>query len=124
MTTLGRVPNHEQAVVPRAKIVSYLLSSTHRDGRSKARFFTRFGFTARAWRVLAAALLRHVTEHPATRIDQTPFGTRYVIEGILWAPDGRTPTIRSIWFIERGGETPRFVTAYPIRRTRNDQGTR
>ncbi|HEY4691082.1 MAG TPA: hypothetical protein VIK33_17360 [Anaerolineae bacterium] len=31
-------PNHEKAVVPRKKIVDYLLSATHREGRGKARF--------------------------------------------------------------------------------------
>ena len=31
-------------------------------------------------------------------------------------PDGRAPRLRSVWFIETGADTPRFVTAYPLRR--------
>ena len=51
-----KLPNHEQAVVPRAKIVDYLLSDSHRDGRHKAAFFKRFGYAAESWEGLAQAL--------------------------------------------------------------------
>lgn len=39
-----RLPEYEQAVIPERKITAYLLALTHRDGRSKAVFFMRFGF--------------------------------------------------------------------------------
>jgi len=54
------VPDAEHAVIPERKITAYLLSLTHRDGRSKAVFFLRFGFTVAAWHVLADALRHHV----------------------------------------------------------------
>jgi hypothetical protein len=41
---------------------------------------------------------------------------RYIIDGILITPDGRNPMVRSVWFIETGEITPRFVTAYPAGR--------
>jgi len=110
-----KLPHHEDAVVPQAKITGYLLSPTHRDGRSKADFFTRFGFSADSWEELATALLRHAAEHEVTRIEDSPFGTRYVVEGALPAPDGRAPLLCSVWFIETGEQIPRFVTAYPLR---------
>jgi len=31
--------------------------------------------------------------------------------------DGAVAGIRSVWFIEAGERRPRFVTAYPLRRT-------
>ena len=34
-----KLPNYENAVVSEAKITGYLLSTKHRDGRSKAEFF-------------------------------------------------------------------------------------
>jgi len=40
-----KLPNHEKAVVPKAKITDYLLSLSHRDGCSKAKFFMLFGFS-------------------------------------------------------------------------------
>jgi hypothetical protein len=110
-----KLPNHEQAIVPQRKITDYLLSSTHRDGRSKAAFFSRFGFSVEGWDVLAAALRRHAAEHPVVETEHTPFGTRYVVEGGLTAPDGRTPRVRVVWFIERGETIPRLVTAYPAK---------
>jgi hypothetical protein len=48
--------------------------------------------------------------------EASPFGTRYVIEGIISTPDGRAPFIRAVWFIETGEQIPRFVTAYPLQR--------
>lgn len=109
-----KLPNHEHAIVPQRKITAYLLSSTHPDGWSKERFFTRFGFSFEKWTVRAEALLRHAAETEITRVEESEFGKRYVIEGIIHAPDGRTPSIRSIWFIENGETYARFVTAYPL----------
>lgn len=111
-----KLPNHQHAVVPKAKITEYLLSTTHHDGRSKAEFFTRFGFSVSSWEGFAAALLRHVADHEVAKIENSLFGTRHVVEGILYTPDGRTPVVRSVWFIETGERIPRFVTAYPLKR--------
>jgi hypothetical protein len=111
-----KLPNADKVQVPEAKIIGYLLSFVHEDGRSKAAFFTRFGFSASEWRVLALALTEHARDHAVIKVEESPFGTRYVIEGVIHAPDGRSPEVRSIWFIETEDTTPRFVTAYPLRR--------
>jgi hypothetical protein len=114
-----KLPNYDQATIPKAKITDYLLSTTHRDGRSKAMFFTRYGFSVEAWQLLAQALLNHAAYNLITKIENSPFGERYIVEGSILAPDGRTPFIRSVWFIDDGDITPKFVTAYPLqRRTR------
>lgn len=114
-----KLPNYEQASIPKAKITDYLLSVTHRDGRSKAIFFTRYGFSAISWQVLEQALLKHAAENLIAKIEDSPFGNRYVIEGAILAPDGRTPLIRAVWFVEEGESIPKFVTAYPLpRRTK------
>jgi hypothetical protein len=52
-----KLPNLENAQIPRSKITDYLLSVTHRDGRHKAAFFTRFGFSVDKWEIMSAALL-------------------------------------------------------------------
>jgi hypothetical protein len=110
-----KLPNYELAIVPQAKITKYLLSLSHEDGRSKARFFIGFGFSNADWELLAQALLNHAEENEVSKIEASPFGTRYVIEGIISAPDGRTPLIRTVWFIEEGEYVPKFATAYPLR---------
>jgi len=111
-----KLPNCEKAIVPRKKIVDYLLSQTHRDGRSKAVYFSGFGFSADDWQTMADALLRHATLHDVAKVEASPFGRRYVIDGELDAPDGRLPKVRVIWFIETGSEAPHLVTAYPHRK--------
>jgi hypothetical protein len=110
-----KLPNHEHAIVSQQKIINYLLSSTHRDGRSKAAFFSRFGFSLNACDVFAAALRRHAAEYDVVEIADTPFGTSYTVEGALAAPDGRAPRVRVVWFVERGATIPRLVTAFPAK---------
>jgi len=46
-------------------------------------------------------------------------GTRYIIEGAVEVPDGRNLKIRTVWFLESGAGTPRFVTAYPLKEERS-----
>jgi hypothetical protein len=112
-----KLPNAERASVPAQKITGYLLSSSHRDGRGKAEYFSHFGFSVNAWQGLAKALQQHAVDHEVSKVEDSPFGTRYVIEGMILTPDGRNAVIRSVWFIETGAETPRFVTAYPLGRS-------
>jgi hypothetical protein len=114
--TKARLPNPERAVANEQKVVAYLLSETHPDGRGKARFFLGHGFTISEWRALAEALRRHAAENPVVESVETPFGVRYVVEGMLHAPDGRTPGVRAVWFMDRAGGDPRLVTAYPVKR--------
>ena len=76
------------------------------------------GFTADAPDVLADALRRHAAERKVAAVEESPFGTRYVVEGIMEAPDGRSPAVRSVWFIETGEDVARLVTAYPLERSK------
>jgi len=92
------------------------LSPTHPDGRSKEKFFTAFGFSVEDCENFAKALLNHVADNDVTKIEDSPFGTRYAIEGTLLSPDGRNPVICSAWFIETGETIPKFVTSYPPKR--------
>lgn len=115
-----RLPNHQLAVVHRAKVVDYLLSDAHHDGRHKAAFFKRFGFAVESWEGLAQALRQHATKHDVTKVETSRYGHRYIVEGIIHSPDTRNPLIRAVWFVETDEETPHFVTAYPLRRDLDD----
>jgi hypothetical protein len=110
-----KLPNYEKATVPKAKITDYLLSLTHRDGRSKAEFFMRFGFSSEQWEILAESLKCHAVYNEIAKTETSYFGTRYVIEGVIFSPDRRNPSVRSVWFIESGSDIPFFVTAYPLK---------
>lgn len=115
-----KLPNAARAIVPEEKITGYLLSKTHRDGRHKAAYFLGLGFAPDAWQILASAFLKHAADHEVARSDSTSFGVRYVVEGTIATPSGRTPSIRSVWFTETGEELPRFVTSYPLKGAGDD----
>ena len=108
-----KLPDYKNARIPLEKITGYLLSATHPGGRSKARFFSRFGFSADMPNILVEALRKHAYNDYA-KSEETLFGIRYVIEAPLSAPDRRDPLIRTVWFIENDETTPLFVTAYPV----------
>jgi hypothetical protein len=114
-----KLPNCQSAAVPKEKIVDYLLSMSHPDGRHKAVFFNSFGFSADNWQELAAALLQHAAEHEVVAEEDSPFGKRYAVDGIMMMPDGRSAMVRSAWFIDDGRTVPRFVSSYPLRRRKN-----
>ncbi|MFN2375292.1 MAG: DUF6883 domain-containing protein [Candidatus Binatia bacterium] len=107
------VPNPHFALVDRAKIEDYLLSPTHRRGRTKRRFFVSLGYTRAAWPRLAEDLKDHLLRHPVLRADLTVFGTKYIVRGSLHGPSGSAAIIVSVWIILPAEDFPRFVTAYP-----------
>lgn len=115
-----KLPNIENAVVPAAKIVDYLLSDSHPDGKHKARFFQAYGFSLDDWQSLEHTLRQHISDHEVAKVEPCHVGTRYVVEGVIATPDGRSPLIRTVWFVRNEEETPQFVTAYPLRRRDDD----
>lgn len=110
-----KLPYLENAYVPEAKIVNYLLNLEHKQGgKDKAGFFMRFGFTMERWDVLAQALLAHAAAYEVVNTSARFDVTTYAIDGALDTPDQRRPLVRSVWALEQGSEAPRLVTAYPL----------
>jgi hypothetical protein len=109
-----KLPYRANATIKPEKISGYLLSSSHTAGRHKARFFERFGFSSSAPEVFRASIIEHAGANDVATVDESRFGTRYAVDGALESPDGRNPSARVIWFVEAGGDTPQFVTAYPL----------
>jgi hypothetical protein len=109
-----RLPHADKAVIEREKVVDYLLSSAHRYGASKARFFAEFGFRVEQWERLADALCEHGRSHEVVRERETGFGPRYAVEGELLTPCGRRPRVRTVWQFDKGAVAPRLISAYPL----------
>lgn len=107
------VPNADGAVVAPEKVTRYLLVPDHPQNGGKAAFFFLFGFTHDQWDVLIAALAEHVQTHEIEEIIPEPGRTKYTVVGPLRTPDGRNPSVRTVWQIETGSTIPRFITAYP-----------
>jgi hypothetical protein len=110
-----KLPFASEAEVPEAKIVLYLLNLNHSRGKGKARFFLTHGFRSEAWQEFAHALRQHAGENEVARQVNSQLGLTLVIEGPLKMPNETVALVRSVWFIESGEKTPRFVTAYPLR---------
>ena len=77
-----KIPAAHLVEVPRHKVVDYLLSETHPVGRHKAVLFRSWGFSADNWQELADSLQRHAADHDITKEEASPFGMRFVVEGI------------------------------------------
>ena len=45
-------------------------------------------------------------------LTETPYGTKYVIDGELESPNGVAIYLRTVWIIETGDNIPRLVTAH------------
>ena len=114
MSDIGKLPNAENARVDREKIVEYLLCRSHPDGYSKAAFFMQFGFTLKAWEILADSLYKHGKTHHVVKVVESAYGRRYNVDGPLETPSGLKPLVRTVWIIEISSNAPRLITAHPI----------
>lgn len=112
-----KLPGGESAEVKLEKITDYLLAAAHPIGQAKARFFRGLGFREDRPLELRAALLEIARAGRVTDEVETPFGTKYVVEGELKGPGNASGRVRTVWITERGRKAPRLVTAYPHERT-------
>ena len=108
-----KLPNAAQAVVEADKLTGYLLNPAHPDNGGKAPFFLGLGFRADNWQTLAAAFRQLAAAFPATKSVASSHGCKYVLDGRIETPCGKTPMVRTIWIVDAGKQTARLVTAYP-----------
>jgi hypothetical protein len=106
-------PSFKDTVIPVEKLTDYLLSRGHPIGRWKAKFFRSIGFSETNVDTLRDALSRIAQYGTVKETVRSSFGTKYVIEGSVVAPNGHETVLRTVWVIGPGEERPRFVTAYP-----------
>ena len=110
---MAQLPNRELAEIDRRKITDYLLSRTHPLGRGKSAFFERLGFDSENPAVLESALRDLIKDPSLTKSQDTGFGMKYIVDGVLIGPTGNA-SVRSIWIVDRDSTVARFVTAYPL----------
>ena len=108
-----KMPQNEQSIIEDKKIIDYLLSSTHEIGKSKAAFFSRFGYDLNSINEFKDALLLHSIEREIEETQDSNYGCKYLLKCNLQTPDNRNPCIITVWIIENG-KAPRLVTAYPF----------
>ena len=110
----NKLPNSTTAYVEEKKVVEYLLNLSHPDGKSKAKFFSAFGFSVGAWQVMGNALTAQGRNNTVTKVTSTQWGTRYEVDCHCPTPDGQDPCIRSVWEIRLDDSRPRLLTAHPL----------
>jgi hypothetical protein len=98
--------------VDESKVVAYLLSIYGSHG--KAAFFLGFGFRPDVWEVMADALKQQARSNPIALTVDSPYGTRYSVDGELVTPCGRRPRVRTVWIRETDSDELRLITAHPI----------
>ncbi len=106
------LPHADQAVVEKAKICDYLLSSVHPVGRFKARVFLSLGYTLEAWTRLRDDLLHYERSGVVERIESSAYGMRVMIKARLEGPNGTSKQFRTIWLISDHSNQPRLITAF------------
>ena len=108
------LPYSDRLRVDQRKIVDYLLSES--NGRGKAAFFLQLGFHPGNWTVFAEAVKVQARSHPVALMVDSPWGTRYSVDGFINTPSGREPRprIRTVWILEAGSNQPRLITAHPV----------
>lgn len=111
------IPNADRAVIDPRKLHGYLLSRAHPVGRFKTAFFLALGYSQEDWHRLETDLRsQHLSNEPAAE-SHTSYGQKYTIHATLLGPSGDLADVVSVWFVRRGEDFPRFVTAYPEGRT-------
>lgn len=96
-----------------AKLHEYLLSEVHPIGRTNALFLKNLGYDNTNAGTLERDLLNLARAGDLTDSVPSDYGTKYVITGVLSAPNGENAVLKTVWIIDRRESRPRFVTAYP-----------
>lgn len=111
------LPNRGRVVIARRKVTSYLLSVAHPVGGAKARYFESRGYSVTAPERFEDSLRMVAAEGAVTKSEATNWGTKYVVEGVVPAPDGNPMSLATVWIMKESG-APTLVTAYPAARNR------
>ncbi len=109
-----KLPNGADAEVPRAKLLMYLLSSSHPIGSAKARYFASRGYRADQADSPEQDLKEIARIGTVRSIQDVEWGRKYVVTGAVRAPDGNRLELATVWIVSEGAY-PLLVTAYPWR---------
>lgn len=104
--------DHRRYVDPR-KITDYLLSTASVKSRSRHKFLSSFGFDPVAPDILRTSLLEHAVTGVSVARRSDAYGEHCMVHGPLASPDGRDPTVTTVWTKSEGEDFWHFVTLLP-----------
>ena len=108
-----KLPHADGAIISAEKLRDYILSPVHPIGRFEATVFGELGYSAQNWEVFEQHLREQILSLDTVQVEESRYGRKFVIEGPLTGPAGKTMQIVTVWVILKGESIPRFVTAYP-----------
>lgn len=109
-----KLPGYNSVFISKVKLTDYVLSETHTTGKSKAKFFRKLGFFETNVGLFEKALRKLIKSEEVKDEIVSEYGIKYIVDGKINTPIGKTVRIRTIWIIENGQKRPRFVTVYPL----------
>ena len=89
------------------------MSTTHPDGRGKAEYLGRLGYSQDTAGELDPDLREQILSLDAQPGRPSPYGQKYEILGPLTGPNGKNAWVRTIWIVLTGETAPRLVTLIP-----------
>jgi Domain of unknown function (DUF6883) len=110
-TTMAKLPNGANALIPMEKLVDYCLNPNHTRGKDKARVFVSvLGITRDSANQLADLIRQAAVHGEVTKEERTIFGRYYRVDWVI--PSRADVVLRTIWEIASGEEIPRLVSAF------------
>ena len=112
---MALLPNASQAVVPKDKLVRYILNPEHEKGRHKARVFrSTLGFGPENWEDLRDQILDGVLSAEISKVATGVHGTRYTVPLLIEGTNGETHEVTTGWIVEEDAEEERakLTSAY------------
>ena len=107
-----KLPNRKNANIKREKLTDYLLSRTHKDGKSKAKFFRGIGFNETNIDDFEKALLKIGKSNKVKEVDKrkSKYVIKYIIYGLIDAPNGKQYKVKTVWAINVSSKKPHLST--------------
>ena len=109
-----KLPNGGQAFIDVAKLRDYSLSSTHPEGKHKARVFAAaLGIGAPETEWLLGQLRQAAIKFDCVMGSRDEFGQRYIMD-FTADVGGKTARLRAVWNLRPAENFPRLVTCYEL----------
>lgn len=110
-----KLPYRKNSIIKSEKLNNYLLSLTHQEGKSKAKFFRKIGYNESNIAEFEQVLLKigMLNEVDAVDKKKSKIVIKYTIYGLIDAPNGKQYKVKSVWAIDSGTKIPHLATAHP-----------
>ncbi len=80
----------------------------------QAKFFRGLGFDESNVAILEQGLIEIAKAGQIAETVPSGYGVKYIVDGLITTPFGGQVRVRTVWIVDKGQDSPRFVTAYPM----------